>query len=252
MSIKTVLIDDNPFILEVLKDHLQTNHQQLTVVGTASNGKDGIEKINALQPELIFLDVEMPDMTGFEMLNAISKIDFKTIFITSHSHYAIKAIRFNALDYLLKPFNTQELKNAVKRFSNQNNGSENQEKVKNALSNQKTKHVKDQTLLLPSHSGMLRLKLKSIKYIEGDRNYSKLILHNGSQELSSKNLGYFEEILMDFGFFRCHRSILINHHFIEKIENQSFFFHDGNFIEISRRKLKSAKAWFANLNKHQH
>ncbi|WP_053977765.1 LytR/AlgR family response regulator transcription factor [Mangrovimonas xylaniphaga] len=252
MSIKTLLIDDNPFILELLKDHLAENHKHLNVVGIATNGEEGIEMIHSLKPELLFLDVEMPDMTGFEMLNTVTNIDFKTIFITSHSHYAIKAIRFNALDYLLKPFNTEELKNAINRFSNQKNRILNQEKVKNALSNQKVKHIKDQTLLLPNHSGTLRLKLKSIKYIEGDRNYSKLILQNGNQELSSKNLGYFEDILGDFGFFRCHRSMMINQHFIEKMENQAFFFQDGTSIEISRRKLKSAKEWFHHFREDRH
>ncbi|MFT4805612.1 MAG: two-component system LytT family response regulator, partial [Psychroserpens sp.] len=113
MQIKSILIDDNTFIANVLLDQLKENHPDIEVMAIAKNGKEGLEKIHLLKPNLIFLDIEMPDMTGFEMLNKLDVIDFQIIFITSHTHYAIKAFRFNALDYLVKPINEKELASAI-------------------------------------------------------------------------------------------------------------------------------------------
>lgn len=110
-----MIIDDDPFVRDLMKDKLSC-FDDIEVLGIANNGKEGIEKIMNLKPALIFLDVEMTDMTGFEMLAQVTSTDFQTIFVTSYGHYAIKAIRANVLDYLLKPIDVQELKNALSRF----------------------------------------------------------------------------------------------------------------------------------------
>lgn len=111
--LRTLIIDDDLFIKNLLSDLLEFNFPQVEVVGMGTNGREGIEKIKSLQPDLIFLDVEMPDMTGFEMLSQFKEPAFQTIFITFHDDYAIKALRMNALDYLVKPIDLEELRQAI-------------------------------------------------------------------------------------------------------------------------------------------
>lgn len=178
-----LIIDDDAFILELLQDKLDQHFPEIEVLSTASNGHEGLEKIAMYAPELIFLDVEMTDMTGFEMLAQLSNISFQVIFITSYSHYAIKAIRFNALDYLLKPIDLGELKKAYKRFQDQTRTKPQRENIALALRNSSTKNVADHMLILRTQDGDLKLILKDIVHIEGDRNYSFIHLKNGSRRL---------------------------------------------------------------------
>ena len=245
-KIRALLIDDNKFVVTVLSDMLKENHPEIEVLGIANDGNDGLKKIEQFQPDLVFLDIEMPDMTGFEMLSHLDDITFQTIFTTSHSHYAIKAIRFNALDYLVKPIEELELKHAIKRYLSNTNKLENQGMVKQALLNLKTENAEEQTLQLPSQQGTISLKLTQIIRIEGERNYSYIFLSNGKKQLSSKTLGHFEEILSDKGFFRCHRSHLVNGtHIVSLKNNDHFVLKDEASIPISRRKKTEAKNWFA-------
>lgn len=245
MKLKSLIIDDNSFIIDLLTDQLQQFHKEVEIIGIAKSGREGLEKIKQTKPDLIFLDVEMEDMTGFDMLNLVGEITFKTIFITSHSHYAIKAIRFNALDYLLKPIDEKELGQAIRRHTLSPAIQSNRTKVQHALINLRTKNIEDQTLILQTQNGSLELVLKQIVKIESDRNYSYIHLSNQTKELSSKTLGYFEDILSDKGFYRCHRSILVNKLHIDSIQNKdTFLLKDSSTIQISRRKKNEAKNWF--------
>jgi len=245
MKVKSLIIDDNSFIIDLLSDQLQQHHPNIELMGFAKSGTEGLEKIKLFKPDLIFLDVEMGDMTGFDMLNRLENITFQTIFITSHSHYAIKAFRFNALDYLLKPINKKELAQAIKRHISKSTLPENQNQIHNAINNLQTKDIEDQTLLLQTQKGTLQLALKNITKIESDRNYSYIHLFNNTKELSSKTLGYFEDILADKGFCRCHRSMLVNRFHIESIlGSDSFLLKDKTIVPISRRKISFAKKWF--------
>lgn len=248
MKVKSLIIDDSSFIIDLLSDQLRQYHPNIELLGFAKSGTEGLEKIKLFKPDLIFLDVEMGDMTGFDMLNCLENITFQTIFITSHSHYAIKAFRFNALDYLLKPINKKELAQAIKRHISKSTLAENQNQIHNALNNLQTKDLKEQTLLLQTQKGTLQLALKHITRIESDRNYSYIHLFNNTKELSSKTLGYFEEILADKGFCRCHRSILVNRFHIDSIlSGDSFLLRDKSIVPISRRKRSDAKKWFMDF-----
>jgi two-component system LytT family response regulator len=248
MKIKSILIDDNAFIANVLLDQLKENHPDIEVMTIAKNGNEGLEKINLLKPDLIFLDIEMPDMNGFEMLSQLETINFQTIFITSHSHYAIKAFRFNALDYLVKPIDEKELASAIRKLSNYKNKSGNHYKIQKALENLKAESVSDQTLYLQTQNGMIDLPLKQIVIIEGNRNYSYIHLSDNTKILSSKTLGYFEEIFSDMYFFRCHRSYIVNSAFINRIKNSyHFLLKNDTEVPISRRKKSAAKRWLKSL-----
>lgn len=246
MRVKSLLVEDNPFMAAILSDLLQENHPEIEVMGIAKNGEEGLKKIKHLQPDLVFLDIEMPDMTGFEMLNRIETINFQTIFITAHSHYAIKAFRFNALDYLVKPIVAEHLDQSIKRFKSNKKSAVHQDQMQQALDNLNTEKIEEQKLVLPTEKGILQLPLKEITKIESERNYSFIHLSNGLKELSSKTLSHFEFILNEKGFFRCHRSFLVNRFHIDKISQDFFKLKDNSEIPISRRKKSEAKKWFYN------
>lgn len=247
-SIRCLIIDDDPFIQDLLQDKLSIYFPDIQILGTANSGKEGIESINSLQPNLIFLDVEMSDMTGFEMLTQLTNTNFKTIFITSYNHYAIKAIRFNALDYLLKPFDIEELKNAINRFNKNVDQKSDWDNVPLALSNLQSKDIPSQVLTLKTQQGVLQLRLKDIIYIEGDSNYSIIHLNKERKELISKTLSDLEELLNDKGFFRCHKSYLINRlHIISKPKSTEVTLFNNGSIPISRRKKEAFNKWFNSI-----
>lgn len=244
-KIRCLIIDDDPFITELLQDKINHYFPDLKVLSVAKNGNEGIEEINKHIPELIFLDVEMADMTGFEMLSYFSEIYFQTIFITSYSHYAIKAIRFNALDYLLKPIDLGELKRAINRFKIRKKSDLQKENLSLALKNVANKNVSNHILNLKTQDGNLNLVLNDILHIEGQRNYSYIYLKNGSKKLVTKTLIELEELLDSKGFYRCHKSHILNAKHITSYTN-------GNLVQlsqsikvpISRRKKKSFREWF--------
>ena len=216
--IKALLVEDNAFMATVLHDLLKHHAADVSVLGIAKTGKEALA-----------------------LLQQLDDIHFQTIFTTAHSDYAIKAFRFNALDYLVKPIQESELDEAIKRIRKTAN---NVMEVKHALSNLESQSVENQKLVLPTHNGTLRLPLKQITHIEGERNYSYIYLSNGSRELSSKNLAYFEDILTDKGFFRSHRSYLVNRYHMDAIKEDFIVLKNGLEIAIARRKKGEIRGWF--------
>ncbi len=239
-KLKTLIVEDNTYMAIVLQDMLQPYSEKISVLGIAHSGKEALKMISKVQPNIVLLDIELSDMTGFELLNQLEEINFKTIFTTAHSHYAIKAFRFNALDYLVKPIKEDELAEAITRCLNSTN---NVVEVQTALSNLETKSVTDQKLILPTQTGTLRFTLKQITHIEGERNYSYIHLNNGNKKLTSKNLAHFEDILVDKGFFRCHRSFLVNKIHVNELKDDYFKLKNSMQIRVSRRKKADAKNW---------
>ena len=249
-QISCLIIDDDDFIRELLSDKLQQYFPQVKVLATASSGISGMEQIAKHKPDLIFLDVEMKDMTGFEMLSKIEKPGFYTIFITSYSHYAIKAIRFNALDYLLKPVDLGELKQAINRFQERvKSEGKNINNTEHAVRNFNSKSISDQRLLLKTQDGEMKLPLKDIIYIEGERNYSFIHLVGGTKKLCSKTLSDLEDLLDDKNFFRCHKSHIINAVHISRVLNNGSIQLSSNItLQVSRRKKEDFKHWYSLIS----
>ncbi|WP_053991649.1 LytTR family DNA-binding domain-containing protein [Mangrovimonas sp. TPBH4] len=243
-SIKALIVEDNSFMATVLTDLLEQRHRNVVIAGVANNGCNALKFITKQEPDIVFLDIELPDMTGFEMLSQLQSIPFKIIFTTAHSQYAIKAFRFNALDYLVKPIDENELDEALNRFKASSKKSS-QEEVKGALQNINSNSIENQRLILQTQKGYLKFFLKQIAYIESERNYSCIYLNDGSRELSSKTLAYFENVLDDKGFFRSHRSFLVNKSNIGFMNENSFVMKNGVEVPISKRKKTDAKIWFA-------
>lgn len=243
-TIPCVIIDDDPFIRDLLVDKLMQHFPEIRVIGLAKSGKEGLEMLKSFQPKLVFLDVEMNDMTGFELLSQLSEIKFKTIFITSYRHYAIKAIRFNALDYLLKPFDLEELKNAIARFKSQELPLSTADSIHQALINLATPDTQDHILTLNTQEGPLKIALKDILHIQGDRNYSCIYLTNQRKEIVSKTLADLEEILDDRNFFRSHKSHLVNRIHVKSLPNSfSLMLTSGLILPVSRRRRQEFLDW---------
>lgn len=241
--IKCLIIDDDPFIQDLLKDKLEHHFKEIHVLEVCSSGMEGQRSIEHYNPDLVFLDVEMTDMTGFEMLGNLNNVNFKVIFITSYKHYAIKAIRFNALDYLLKPFDLEELRAAIHRYKKQ----ENTQKIPTLIKNLKSKSSSDQTLILNTQNGELFLPLNDIIHIDGERNYSYIHLTHKRKELVSKTLSHLEELLEDKGFFRCHKSHIINKkHIIPSHKQLQVTLSNDLELPIARRKKEAYKNWLNN------
>lgn len=243
---RALIIDDNVFISTILADLLVENHPEIVVSGLAHNGQDALKMIENTNPGLIFLDVEMPDMTGFDVLSSLNEIQFQIIFITAHSHYAIEAIRFNALDYLLKPIKEDELAAAINRFKRSKAHDGKQSNIQNALTNLKKENPQDWVLQLRTQSGEISLTLSEIYCLNGARNYTFIQTKSG-KTLSAKTLAHYESILEDKGFFRCHRSFLVNASLIHKIQDHLIIMKDGTTLPLSRRKKSKLKSFFRDL-----
>ena len=241
-DINAVIVEDELLMSTILVDLLQENHSHIHIRAVATSGKEAIQLITQLEPDLVFLDIELTDMNAFQMLDELKQINFKTIFTTAHSQYAIKAFRFNALDYLVKPINPNELRESISRLY------DNDDNVIQALKNYKENNTQEQKLQLHTHQGLLQFHLKDIVCVSGERNYSQLQLANGKTTLSSKNLSYFEELLSEKDFFRCHRSYLVNVNHIDRVVKENFIMKNEMTIPISRRKKSLAMEWFENMN----
>jgi len=201
------------------------------------NVETGIESINRIQPDIVFLDIQMPDGTGFDLLNRVKDKKFELIFITAFQEYAIMAIKFSALDYILKPIDEEELKtalqNAIDTVDFKKEDSQFEALTHNLQTNQKRK------LVLKTQESVHVVDLSEIIRCEADKNYTFFYLNNGKKILVSRTLKDFETLLSNHGFFRVQQSHLINLEYIErydKHEGGSVIMKDGSAVPLSPAK----------------
>ena len=236
--IKIIIIDDQEDCIEKLSFLIKKYCPMTTLAGVANSGKDGIALIEKEQPNLVFLDVEMDDMTGFEMLERLDSIDFKVIFTTSFDKYAIKAIRFSALDYLLKPIGKEDLITAIERAHSKPEKLQN-EQVKELAEIGKSKAAKIERIALTTTDGLIFKKISDIIRCESDRNYTTVHLVNKEKLIVSKTLKEIDETLEGSGFFRIHHSHLINlSHITHYIKGDGGYviMQNGKNISIARNR----------------
>ena len=236
--LQTLIIDDEKRGRELLRMVLSTHCPEVKVIGEASNIKEAYNLIVQTDPDLIFLDIEMPGGTGFDLLSKFDEINFEVIFVTAFDKYAIKAIKFSAMDYLLKPVDEEELVKAIKKVEENQNKKSNKERINNLVSNVK-KTSDNQKIGLTSSDGLEFIEIKTILRCEADGKYTSVFLHDGKKLLVSKNLKEFEDLLTDYNFFRIHHSHLVNLDYIKKYQSDRggyVVMSDGSTITVSQRK----------------
>ncbi|MBS1651920.1 MAG: response regulator transcription factor [Bacteroidetes bacterium] len=229
---RTLIIDDEEDSRNNTKSMLQNYCPEVEVIGEASNGIEGKLKIQELKPNLIFLDINMPGMNGFQMLEGIYERDFCVIFLTAYSEHGINAVKAGATDYLLKPLMLSELQSAIKKVI---------QYFDNKPSHQ-SKQEGDKNLVLISHSkGFTLVDLKDIVWLEASDNYTNIYLNGQKKIVASKTLKEFEAILPSTDFFRIHRSALINVNFIKEYSNHEggeVILGDGSRVQVSKARIQ--------------
>jgi two-component system, LytTR family, response regulator len=237
MKLTTILIDDESNARENLQLLINEYCPDLEIVGMASNIKQGKILINEFEPDLVFLDIAMPGGDGFELLNEFESRDFSVVFITAHSEFALKAFKADAIDYLQKPIDIDELikaKDKAFKFSY----AEPKVESKNG---QVTSEDEIEKISIPTRSGYIFIENKDILYFKANENYTELILADGSKVLSSKTIKRYEEKVNPHIFYRVHKSYIINkHNHLKELSRQMGNFavmSNGENIPIARRRL---------------
>ena len=235
--LRSIIIDDEPYCCEILAAMLEADCPQVQVVAICRNGEEGLQAIRKHGPDLVFLDVEMPKMNGFEMLEQIP-VNFHLIFTTSYDQYALKAIRFSALDYLLKPVDREELRKAVQK-AEQRIQIPMAQQLEILLQKIKQPLNPISKIALPTMEGLQMISIDTIISCESDDNYTRIILKGGKKLLVTRSLKEIEESLEQHSFLRVHRSYLVNLNEIEKYlkgEGGYLIMSDGSTVDVSRSR----------------
>lgn len=235
--IKALLVDDDESNLSGLSEKLRKHCPQVSIVGQCNSAQDGIRAIEELHPDILFLDIEMPLMNGFVMLQQLQYRDFELIFVTAYDHYAIKAIRYSALDYLVKPVEIEDLKAAVSRAEANRKNRSSHLQVELLLEHLQKKGP--QRITIPTFDGLRFINIDDIIYLEASDNYTTIFTSTNQKFLVSRTLKDFEDILPSETFLRIHHSSIINKNFVEKYirgEGGQVVMRNGNVLDVSKRK----------------
>lgn len=236
--IRALIIDDEPECITALTLLLKEYLPEVSILGTASSCESGLQLIQRYTGsiDLLFLDVQMPDGDGFSLLKALDKVNFAVIFVTAFDQYALRAIKFSALDYLLKPVHSKDLEEAVNKLKNhpmRDKGKE--EGFREKLQN----NTLFERLAIPSLTDINFIELRNIQYLESEKNYTTFYQLDGHKITSSKNIGYYEELLSLNGFFRIHNSYIVNLAQVKRyIKGKGGYVElmDGSKLEVSARR----------------
>jgi len=245
MSIRSIIIDDEPNNIENLVSLLNQHCPDIDIVATAMNADEGIAAINMHHPELIFLDIQMPGKSGFDMLKSFAGINFEIVFITAYDQYGIQAIKFSALDYLLKPININELKAAVEKARLKIVAKQKNSNIENLLQYIKAGNKEIPKIALPTLQEIMYVRIDDIIHCEASNNYTLFYLQNGERILVCKTLKEFSELLTPHNFIRTHQSHLVNQHFIKSLlkeDGGTLLLTDQAKIPISRQNREMVKA----------
>jgi two-component system LytT family response regulator len=236
--INAIIIDDERHSCDALKMLLEKCCPQVQVVALCYSAEEGIKKINELNPQLVFLDIEMPHMNGFQMLEQLTTINFEIIFTTSHDQYAITAFKFSALDYLLKPVDREELQKAVQKVSNKITPPVSQQ-LQILLQKINQPAITVHRIALPTMQGLEFVPVESIISCSSSNNYTEFFLADKKKLLVSRTLKEVEDMLADHSFLRVHNSHVVNLNAITRYvkgEGGYLVMTDNSTVDVSRSR----------------
>ena len=244
VPLKIFIVDDEFQSRNFLSKCITSNHTDVQVVGSAATVEEAVAGISELTPDLVFLDVMLNEETGFDLLEQMGDIKFNLVFITAHDAYAVKAFKFNALDYLLKPIDVEELDAAIEKAK----GRQLQHTVMpqaimdNFLTTLKKPNTIEKKIPVPTSEGFLLVPLQDILYCQSNSNYTQIHLVNKRKLTSSYTLKHYDDLLSEYHFFRAHKSFLINLAHVtqyKKGEGGTVIMSDNIEIELSRRNKEA-------------
>lgn len=236
--IRTLIIDDEESAVNVVKLLLQKYVPEVNEIYTAIGAREGISAINKYKPQLVFLDIEMPLLNGFQLLEQFPGHSFEIIFMTAYDQYAIKAIRYSALDYLLKPVDTDELTAAISRFLDKQHTDNAKKLYENLAYNISLPEKSSQyRLALTTTGGTFFYYCNEIIRCEAVGNYTRFVLKEKKPLLTSRTLKEYDDLLTEQNFLRVHRAHLVNSDYISSFSREhEIKMHDGSVVPVSRRK----------------
>jgi two-component system LytT family response regulator len=242
-TLRAIIVDDELDSVQSLERDISDYCKNVEIVALCENAKQGILAINKHRPDVVFLDIDMPVVNGFELLEMIRNIAFEVIFTTAYDKYAVRAFKISAVDYLLKPIDPDELVKGVEKVSNLKSKGTNRNQISFLIQQlQDYENNNVHRIALPTSEGLEFVDLKDILYCEADGTYSFIYFTNGKRLLISKNLRYLEDILCDYQFFRVHKSYIANLDHISKYSRGSggmLTMKNGARIQVSRSKKEA-------------
>ena len=249
--IKAILVDDEPRARESLRVILQRFFPEVNILGEAAGVTEAYKLIKSTSPNTVFLDIKMPDGSGFDLLKKFDKIDFKVVFVTAFEEHALEAIKFSAFDYILKPINTNELRSAIEMLEDTLGDDDDLNVKLNAIfSNLEATSLAKKKIVLKTSDSIHLVPIQNIVRCEADCNYTWVHFDIQPKILISKPLKHFEELLNEYGFIRVHQSHLVNvNHIIriDKVDGGVLVFADNAKIPISTRKRDDLFRHLENL-----
>ena len=249
--IKCIIVDDEKGAREILVEMLKLYCSDIEIIGLAHNVDSAYEIINSLKPDLVFLDIKMPDGSGFDLLEKFSKINFQVVFVTAHEEYAIKAFRFSAIDYILKPIDPSDLINAVDKVSDSTHVNDIDKQFKTMKDNFYSESVPtEKKIVLRTTENIYVIPISEVIRCKSEKNYTYFYFTNRERIIVSKTLKEFEEILVDHGFMRIHRSNLINLKYINRYDRSEggyVIMIDNSRVDVSFRKKERLLSYINGL-----
>lgn len=229
--IKAVIIDDEPAMLEVNSSLLAEHFPEIRLMGTASSVETGIELIRRQNPDLVLLDIELNNEKGFDILQRLKPYSFKVVFITGHDAFAIKAIKFSAFDYIMKPVNESEFRESIQAAVEHIESSESSQSQVDVLMDSLKREMQSKKLVLRNSDSFHVVNISEVYYCQSDNSYTTFYFEGNEKIVVSKSLKDYEAMLTEFGFFRAHQSYLVNLNQVKKVDKS-----DGGFIVMKNRK----------------
>jgi two-component system, LytTR family, response regulator len=237
--LKAILIDDEESNLSSLKEKLIAYCPQVEIIALCNSGAEGIEAIDTMHPDIVFLDIEMPVMNGFVMLKQLHYTNFELVFVTAYDHYTIRAIRCSALDYLVKPVELEELKAAVERAAEKRKADNSNPQIELFLEQLMNKKNGPPRIAIPDVEGLHFIRTEDIIYLEANINYTNIYCAGEKKYVASRTLKDFEELLSDETFIRIHNSHIINKNYAKRYirgEGGQVVLSNGIVLDVAKRK----------------